>query len=327
MKNLVSIVIPIYNSEKYLVRCLESIMSQSYSNIEIILINDGSIDTSEEICRHYSEIDTRVLLISTENHGVSAARNIGLNIANGDYITFVDSDDYVDNCLISNLYNAALKYPADLVVSALASTENHESFSVSIEFSAMDEIMFLMRNYLIFGPTQKLYKKDILDTYRIRFPADFSYGEDLLFNIEYLKKINKITYINHVMYHYERGVNPDSLSEKRRWNMYQNDMYFNAQLKAYFEERDLVNKESESFVANRIFDTAYNSICLAFNKESPWKLNELYPYFHAILYDSLTEWALTKANVSLYPGWLVVLIKKKCCFLLMCISAIKRRTK
>lgn len=91
----ISIIVPIYNVEKYLERCILSIIKQTYQNIEIILVNDGSTDSSIEICKKYSKIDSRILLIDKENGGLSDARNVGLQVAKGDYVLFVDSDDYM----------------------------------------------------------------------------------------------------------------------------------------------------------------------------------------------------------------------------------------
>ena len=99
MDKLISVIIPIYNSEKYIKKCIESIINQTYKNIEVILINDGSTDNSEEICNQYASEDGRIKVINTTNKGVSASRNIGLKNATGDYISFIDCDDYVDKDL------------------------------------------------------------------------------------------------------------------------------------------------------------------------------------------------------------------------------------
>ncbi|MEG2898607.1 MAG: glycosyltransferase, partial [Eubacterium sp.] len=102
---LISLIIPIYNSEKFLDRCIQSIINQTYKNIEIILVNDGSIDQSLEICQLYKKRDNRIVIINKKNGGVGSARNIGLQKAKGDYIGFIDSDDYIDKETYEEYYN------------------------------------------------------------------------------------------------------------------------------------------------------------------------------------------------------------------------------
>lgn len=115
MEELISVIIPIYNKEKYLSDCLESILCQTYKNLEIILINDGSQDNSKTICEKYASIDGRIKLISTENRGAARARNTGIDMASGKYISFIDADDYVARTYYQTMYNLALKYNAQIV--------------------------------------------------------------------------------------------------------------------------------------------------------------------------------------------------------------------
>lgn len=115
-KELISIIIPVYNVENYLNRCLDSVIEQSYSNIEIIVIDDGSNDDSGKICDEYALIDSRIKVIHKENGGLSDARNYGINEHKGKYITFIDSDDYVEPTYIETLYNAIKKYDADIAI-------------------------------------------------------------------------------------------------------------------------------------------------------------------------------------------------------------------
>lgn len=111
----ISVIVPIYNAELYLKRCVDSIVGQSYSNIEIILVNDGSTDSSAEICDSYAKEDSRIRVLHKENGGSSSARNAGINIMNGEYVLFIDSDDYIDKDMISKLYLVAQEKSADIV--------------------------------------------------------------------------------------------------------------------------------------------------------------------------------------------------------------------
>lgn len=114
MEDLITVIIPVYNKEKYIERTLNSIIAQSYKNLEIIIVNDGSTDNSKEICTRFKERDNRIKLINIENHGAGYARNLGLNNANGEYISFIDADDYVDLDYYKILHNMILDTGADI---------------------------------------------------------------------------------------------------------------------------------------------------------------------------------------------------------------------
>jgi len=110
----ISVIVPVYNVEKYVAKCIDSIINQSYNNVELIIINDGSTDRSRDICDDYSNKDERIILINQEHQGIAATRNTGLDIADGDYIGFVDSDDWVGSDMFYTLYNNAITYDADI---------------------------------------------------------------------------------------------------------------------------------------------------------------------------------------------------------------------
>ena len=124
MSNQISIIVPIYNTEKYLERCLQSILNQSYRNIEIILVNDGSDDNSLAICNKYKDKDKRIIVIDKKHTGVADTRNIGLEKASGNYIGFVDSDDYIDIDMFKKLIVGAEKYKCDISMCDLIETYN-----------------------------------------------------------------------------------------------------------------------------------------------------------------------------------------------------------
>ena len=121
-KEMVSIIIPVYNVEKYIVECLESVVNQTYENLEIILVNDGSTDNSKEICLEYAQRDQRIKLYSKENGGLSSARNYGLSKVTGNYVFFLDSDDYLVTDTIENLLNMLINTNADVSSVRLATT-------------------------------------------------------------------------------------------------------------------------------------------------------------------------------------------------------------
>ena len=114
--SLISVIVPVYNVEKYLPQCLNSIINQTYKNIEVVLVDDGSTDDSGNICEEYKKNDERIIVVHQKNSGLSAARNVGIEISTGEYITFIDSDDYISPDYIENLYSALEQYSADIAI-------------------------------------------------------------------------------------------------------------------------------------------------------------------------------------------------------------------
>ena len=321
MNDLVSIIVPIYNAENTLEKCVDSLLSQSYENIEVLLINDGSNDNSYLICKEYSKKDGRVRVFSDINHGVSYARNQGLIHAKGEYITFVDSDDYVKKDLVESLFERMSISNADLIVSDFNNKNEIKDFCVNIAKENIKQIMFLFTNYLLFGPMQKLYKTDLIGD--IRFPENYQYGEDLLFNLEYLKKAKTVSYINRQLYVY--CIRENSLSTTIRWDMYENDMYLHIKLLEWFKEKDLWYLNVEGYVANRVLDTTINSICLMFRPDCKKTIKETRRYYQKIVQHDLTKWALYTADTRQYSKWQLFLIRHKLINVLTLIAMIERR--
>ena len=137
MRPKVSIIVPIYNSEKFMDKCINSILNQTLKEIEIILVNDGSTDRSEFICKKYENIDNRIKLISKKNGGVSSSRNYGVSIANGEFITFVDSDDFIEIDMCEKLYTAAIENHCDIVMNGIKLVKNKE---ISYEFTGNSKV-------------------------------------------------------------------------------------------------------------------------------------------------------------------------------------------
>lgn len=212
----VSIIVPIYNSEKYLSRCIDSIISQTFSNFECVLIDDGSTDSSLFICEHYHQSDDRIIVIHQENEGLSVARNRGIETARGKYICFVDSDDYIQKDMCEILVDAVNRSDADVVFCGY--TENNKVRSLCIEdfiFSnnSTIEIVHYLEMRQAFGLAwNKIYKKTILDTYSIRFPIAIKFGEDMIFNLQYFRHIKKAYISSNCLYHY-RHDNESSLAK------------------------------------------------------------------------------------------------------------------
>lgn len=205
----ISIVIPIYNSEKYLNECINSVISQQYKNLEIILINDGSIDHSKKICENFCKMDNRVKLINQENSGVSNARNNALNLVTGDYVMFIDSDDYIEANTLEQLSSYVGKY--DLICFGYSKVYRQKKIPIMYnrEIDSLNEIKegVYLKNYIKGIIANKIFNINIIKKYNIKFKNDIYYCEDLLFVTEYLKHIKSAIYINKNLYNYrmQRG--------------------------------------------------------------------------------------------------------------------------
>lgn len=223
-KIYISVIIPIYDSEKYLKKCLDSIVNQTLQEIEIILINDGSTDNSSKIMKEYSEIDKRIILIDKENGGVSSARNNGLELANGEYITFVDSDDWCELTMLDEMYKIATINSVDFISSGYIVESFTGKCIRNITTNKQmigknnDNISNILSNIELGYSVGKLYKRSILNKNNIRFDESISFAEDAIFIREYILNINSIAEVGEANYHYVRA-NMESLSTKYVVNM------------------------------------------------------------------------------------------------------------
>ncbi len=204
MSLLVSVIVPVYKTEKYLDKCIESIVTQTYKNLEIILVEDGSPDSCPAICDEWAEKDNRIKVIHKENGGVSSARNIALDISSGDYIIFVDSDDYIDSDMIDIMVRKATEFSAD-IVSVGFMYENCEAqinnFDDSQKIYKNNEIIYnFIKDDIRPEVWAKMIKKSVIGN--IRFSPDFGYAEDLLFNYYIFKKCKMFVSIPDKKYHY-----------------------------------------------------------------------------------------------------------------------------
>ena len=206
--SLVSIIIPIYNSEKFLERCVMSCIKQTYQNIEIILVNDGSTDSSPVICDKLSELYEQVVVLHRENGGVSRARNDGMNIAKGEYITFVDSDDYVSPVYIEKLVRLIKLNNVQLAICGYTSKKEElvcsANYNESIRYIKAEHIYNHMLNneryegYL----WNKLFVRKIIVENKMLFPEDVLVWEDMYFVLCYLKSIYQVVEYDEKLYFY-----------------------------------------------------------------------------------------------------------------------------
>ena len=188
-----SIIIPIYNVEKYLPKCLDSLVNQTYTNIEIICVNDGSPDNSLKILEQYAQNDNRIKIINQENQGVSIARNVGINNATGNYILFVDADDWIETNTCDILNKNIEKNNLDLIIFNAYIAKNNQC---NLGFCCNQESIMYSSMWSI------CYKREFLNKNNIRFPQNIKIAEDHIFKIQAIVKADKISIIDDFLYYY-----------------------------------------------------------------------------------------------------------------------------
>lgn len=204
----ISVIVPVYNAEKWLQRCVDSILAQTFTEFELLLIDDGSTDKSLDICKNYAKNDTRIKVVHKNNGGVSSARNLGLDKASGKYVTFVDADDWVGTEYLNNLVSAAEKETADLVINYaevyLRGKGEKENYPEQL-IENNDYTSLFLQNDLIWhtSPWSKLFKLETIRKSAIKFPDNIHIGEDAIFLYDYLLICKRIKVICTCDYNYQ----------------------------------------------------------------------------------------------------------------------------
>ena len=238
---MISVIIPIYNSENLLNDCIASIVGQDYSDWELLLIDDGSTDRSCDIAHRWAESDSRMKYYWKENGGVSSARNYGLDRAKGEYIMFLDSDDLCAPTILSSL-SIGISKPCDMALCGIRSFHDGDNIEPSAPVTDKDiQVLkginniyqFMDRGGHLHPPYAKLYSLEIIRTHRIRFDESLSLGEDLLFNLDYLEWVDSCVYIPRALYYYHDTAN--SLSKTIRSD------YADIQLKLFDSKLNFIN--------------------------------------------------------------------------------------
>lgn len=230
----ISIIVPVYNGEKYIEKCVKSLLSQKIKKIEIIFINDGSNDNSKLILDKLSKEYSNIKVLHQDNKGPGAARNLGIKIARGKYIGFVDVDDYPKEDMYLKLYSLAEKYDLDMAVCGFEVRDSNDkvkdialpNYSKEIYIDKNDIRANILTRIIHNGPEilasqcNKIYKKELLDKYNIKVIEDRRFGEDWLFNQLVLGKINRIGFIEEPLYRYVRS-NSESLASSYLKNSFE----------------------------------------------------------------------------------------------------------
>lgn len=212
----VSIILTVYQVEKYLPRCIESVINQSLKNIEIILIDDGSTDRSGYMCDVYAKVDSRIRVFHKKNEGISSCRQFGVECINGEYVIFCDSDDWIELNMLEDLYRVAKFQNADVVWSDMVfEYENQSVVSVQKPRSLEAKNIFLDLFYPINGSVcNKLIKSSLFQKWNVYFDENIKYAEDLFVMMQLYSNPIITSYVHKPLYHYDRYSNAQSLTHK-----------------------------------------------------------------------------------------------------------------
>lgn len=260
---MVSIIVPAYNCIVSLECCVGSIRQQTYTNFELMLVDDGSTDGSGELCDKLAAEDTRIRVIHKPNGGVSSARNAGIDAATGGYITFCDSDDYLEPDYLEALIQAAESNPdCGHIWCCFQTVTGYQKENAAPNYTSeksllcytLQDYMSLHDMWLDAEPWNKLYRTDIVQTAKVRFPEDLSLGEDWLFNLAYIDASanEKIVVVTKPLYNYMRG-NDESLDSKYRKDLLDIYRRLNDTCLSYLRKWKLPTEQIEKFYNSRFY--------------------------------------------------------------------------
>lgn len=281
---LVTVIVPVYNVDEYLEECLESLIKQTYSNLEIILINDGSTDSSAKICDEYSSKYSNILVIHQKNQGVSIARNNGINMAKGDYLLFVDSDDIISELYVETMVETMNNNNCELVECSytynLMDLEHEyienkiESYKSNIVFNKM-----LSKNKFNGYIWNKIFIKDIIQKNKIYFKENVLIWEDMLFVLEYLKSIKKVVIIDNKFYYYRNRIdsccNEKISIEKLLSKLKVCNIFFDFKCSSEEFKENLNNIYLNLLIDLVFWDIKYNKLSLEERKNATIKIKKL----------------------------------------------------
>lgn len=295
----VSVIVPVYKAEAYLHKCIESLLAQTLSDFELILVDDGSPDKSGMLCDEYAIKDSRIKVIHKHNAGVSAARQDGLDVAQGEYVIHADPDDWVEPTMLEDLYNKAIDENADMVICDFYTNSGNTQTYRKQQPTALDHITVMNELFqqLHGSCWNKLVRRTCFIKYAVRFTPWLSFCEDLCLNTELLKFNVKVAYMPKAYYHYVTDVNSNSLVKKVTRETLKYD------LKVY----DLLDNITNGFPAHFYFEKLYARTCTvrAFRSGllSNREFKQIYGRFANKLWDKKS---LSPNNILLYlccKGW------------------------
>ena len=310
----VSVIVPVYNTEKYLAKCLDSLVNQTLKDIEIIVVNDGTKDNSEKIINEYLKKYSKIRYYKKENGGLSSARNYGIELANGEYVGFVDSDDYVKDGMFSKMYECAIKNNSDIVVCDTIMKKETSEYVLKSNLKYSEDAV---RNYIISYPMApiRLVRKSLFKDYN--FTEKILY-EDLCLMPTLAIMTSKISFLNEGLYYY---VQRDSSIMTSAFNEKQLDIFkVLNNVKDKFIENDLYKKYEKEieylYITHLLRSASYRFISVNNYKELLNRINLIfkkdYPNWHKNIYYKKSSFKLKLiCNLSYYRLYTILKIIKK----------------
>ncbi|WP_088041613.1 glycosyltransferase [Bacillus sp. EAC] len=313
----VSIIVTIYQVEKYLERCIQSILNQTFKDFELILVDNGSTDGSTEICDKYKKKDARIKFVKKNYGSISSGRNFGLSFATGEFIQFIDSDDWIDSEMLQKMYDSCIQSNSDLITCGYRKmylNENNEEYFVKcvVDDQTYSKSEFLSvcakycQNFILYFVWNKLYRAEIIKNNGIWFDESITRSEDILFNLEYIKCAESFSFIKEPFYVYNRSnVNSITKSFQIKDVAIQNMTY--DRIRDYLNEQGVYHS-NEMYLEHQYAVTMFSLVAQAYitSVEVPKKVR--LDYIKSILDDRWTQKALRYFS---YSGFLTKLIKYK----------------
>lgn len=319
-KPKVTVIIPVYNAEKYIKLCFDSIINQTFSNFEVIIINDGSTDNSLEICNEYYKSDKRFKIYNFKNQGAAKARNAALDLATGEYIFFVDADDWLEKEALSN-HIKEIK-DVDLVIGCSHNCyfkddkllyKKREYFYKEGKYLNKNNVremyIDIATNGVSHAPHNKMYKKRLIDKYHIRFPDRRKY-EDLAFNNQYIDKVNSLSIINSYDYNY-RVSNLKGVALKLPDNMFEIFTDVNNELITLLKSWNVYDYKSEKMLKSKYITEVASCINNTYNPNLDYNFKKRYHYIKSIINTDKVQEACKYVDSSKFVNIISKLIKHK----------------
>lgn len=322
MDKLVSIIVPLYNGEECIERCLSSLIQQTYRNIEVVVINDGSNDSSELVVKKIMYRDNRIRLINKKNGGQSSARNLGLQNIKGDYVCFVDCDDYIEKEMIAEMLEYGVVNDLDIVISGMIFDYLDEKYMQKINFSInnftkdfsniADIIYESCENGLLYSPCNKLYRTNLIKNNEINFIDGIEPIEDIVFNCEYLKNVKSIGVLKKAYYHY---IKTDKETTVNRYfeNLNVLSKVRNDELSELFKKMNMNKQEHLRWLDLEYVGGKANCISNIYTVSSPLKNKQKIKYINDIIFcDKHFFIALknTKKSLDFYDKKILMYLSK-----------------
>jgi glycosyltransferase EpsJ len=300
----ISIIMPVYNVEKYVGKAIESILAQSFTDYEFLIVDDGTPDGSGKICDEYAAKDERIKVIHKENGGAPSARNAAIDIARGKYLYFLDSDDWAEPDMLKDMYELAQKNDSQLVVCGFYIDTYYEGGNLSEKIAVDDKVYtnaqefrqeayrYFDRN-LLYTPWNKLYRKDLIDKYNLRFPQTL--WDDFPFNLRFMFKVERVTVTTNAYYHFIRA-RADSETAAYRADMYEKREEEQDWMEELYEEWDIHDPATEEMVARRYIERMIGCITNVTSSKCTLSGKERREQIRTMLYNPRVDKALKLAK-------------------------------